>query len=523
MAPSEKSKNYNRFQYSVDDLQNAIEQVKSKQMSLGKASVQYHVPKSTLYSYLHKNVPIERKMGPQPVLYQSEELQIKNWILAKAKLGFPMHPQEVKIAVQKVLKEADRPNPFINDFPGRKWFALFLKRHPEIVLTNTEVISKARAAVTEESIRKWFDILNEYLQEENAQDIFDDPSRIYNLDEIGMQTCPKTGKVLGQKGEKNHYSISSGPEKQSITVLCCFSASGEGVDPMIVYPYQRIPRDFMEKVPNTIAVGRSPTGWMISATFYEYMANIFYKRLVERDIKFPVILFLDGHKSHISMELHEFCVEKKILLVCLPPNATHIIQPCDVGIFRPLKIEWRKVVQQHQQSTTKPITKINFAPLFASAYEQAMKTEIVQNAFKCCGLYPLNPNNVNYSKCISTRRKELFNLESPDSIALNSVNKSILDLENLMPPDVKKMFLEAYESKVEPVTEKILFSIWKKLKDGSSSLAQEVAMENNAYDENPESTASQENYSTESNVSTSSHEIPLDESGFSSAGSHFGK
>lgn len=147
------------------------------------------------------------------------------------------------------------------------------------------------------------------------------------------------------------------------------AASGESIDPMIVYPYQKIPRHIMDAVPDDIAVGRSPTGWMISATFFEYMANFYYKRLVEKNMEFPVLMLLVGHKFHISMELHDFCVEKKIYLVCLPPNATHILQPCDVSIFRPLKMEWKKVVLHYQQESTKSITRSNFASLFHQAYK----------------------------------------------------------------------------------------------------------------------------------------------------------
>ncbi|XP_033220991.1 uncharacterized protein LOC117175391 [Belonocnema kinseyi] len=248
-------------------------------------------------------------------------------------------------------------------------------RHPEIVLKHTEVLSKARAAVTEEKIREWFLEAKDYLTEEEALDILKDPSRMYNLDETGVQTCPKTGQ-----------------EKQSITVLCCYAASGTVVDPMVVYPNQRIAQDVMQGVPENFAVGRSPSSWMISATFYEYIADVFYQRLVRKQEEFPVLLVFDGHKSHINLELHEFCVEKRILLICLPPNATHILQPCNVGIFRPLNVEWRKVVRNHQARSIQSITKVNFAPLFHEAFNKASKVETIQNAFATCGLFPFNPD-----------------------------------------------------------------------------------------------------------------------------------
>lgn len=273
---------------------------------------------------------------------------------------------------------------------------LFLKRHPEISVRNTEVISKARAAVTEEMIHSWFSLLRNHLEEENVTDILKQPSRMYNLDEIGIPMCPKIGKILGQKGEKNQYRIASGPEKGNITVLCTYSADGQWIEPMIIYDYKRIPRAIATSVPEDFAIGRSDSGWITSATFFEYIANVFYKRLVEKRIQFPILLLFDGHKSHINLQLHEFCVEKQIILFCLPPNATHIIQPCDVGIFKPLKDSWKKIVRSHISSTTAYITKLNFAQLFENAFKSSMKSDTIKNAFLACGLYPFNPDRIDY-------------------------------------------------------------------------------------------------------------------------------
>jgi len=75
------------------------------------------------------------------------------WILAKAKVGFPVHPENIKNSIQKVLKSFPRKTPFKDDRPGKKWLFSFLKRHQEIGKRHTKVISKARAAVTENLIR----------------------------------------------------------------------------------------------------------------------------------------------------------------------------------------------------------------------------------------------------------------------------------------------------------------------------------------------------------------------------------
>ncbi|KAF6200403.1 hypothetical protein GE061_006706 [Apolygus lucorum] len=145
---------------------------------------------------------------------------------------------------------------------------------------------------------------------------------------------------------------------------------------------------------------------MVSATFFEYVSKVLLTWLKERGTTFPVILFVDGHKSHLSMELSKFCAENEIIVYCLPPNATHIVQPCDVGIFRPLKAAWKNVVRISKQSNI-VTTKLNFAGLFKRAFD-SVKVNVIQKSFEACGLYPLNEDVVDYSKCISVRRAEII-------------------------------------------------------------------------------------------------------------------
>ncbi|CAG4957072.1 unnamed protein product [Parnassius apollo] len=248
-------------------LEEALTRITNNDLSINKASKIYDIPKSTLSNKLNNKVPWQRKMGPLTQLTFDEENKLADWILTKAKLGFPMHPEEVYDTVEIFLKQNERENKFTKGRPGKKWLTLFLRRHPEVTKRNAEIISKARAAVTEEAIRNWFTELNKFLEEENALDIKDDPTRIFNSDETGVMTCLKTGLILGPKNYKNTYEIASGKEKESITVLCTFSADGTDVPPFVLYPYKRMPPAVIQNFPDTWYIGRSDSGWMVSVVF----------------------------------------------------------------------------------------------------------------------------------------------------------------------------------------------------------------------------------------------------------------
>ena len=182
-------------------------------------------------------------MGPKTYLSEAEEQLLITWIHANAKKGFPMKRRTLMDTVSDIILEDQRPTPFKNGIPGKKWFKCFLKRHPEISEREAESINSARATVSEKNIKKWFQELREYLKEENAEDILEDPRHIFNADESGFETCPKTGKVLGPISFDNLYEIKSGNEKEAITVMANFSGAGETVPPMIVI----LCRKFLEK------------------------------------------------------------------------------------------------------------------------------------------------------------------------------------------------------------------------------------------------------------------------------------
>ena len=59
---------------------------------------------------------------------------------------------------------------------------------------------------------------------------------------------------------------------------------------------------------------------MNAELFIEYLENIFDPYLLGNGIKFPVILFVDGHNSHITLDVSIVCNRLEIVLICLYPN-----------------------------------------------------------------------------------------------------------------------------------------------------------------------------------------------------------
>nr|CAI5854571.1 unnamed protein product [Callosobruchus analis] len=214
-------------------------------------------------------------------------------------------------------------------------------------------------------------------------EILNDPSRVFNADESGFQLCPKTKKVLAPRGAKNIYEVDVGQAKASITVLFTFAAAGNITPPMIVYPYKRLPSDIVNSIPDP------PWG-------------VLHPHLKKAGVKFPVILFLYGHKSHLDRNFSDLCTKLEIILISLYPNATRVLQPADVSAFRPLKQGWRKgVLDWRRDNPNSELTKQNFAPILQKVIQNFEKNKAnVSNGFRACGLYPWNAETVDFTKCL---------------------------------------------------------------------------------------------------------------------------
>ena len=111
------------------------------------------------------------------------------------------------------------------------------------------------------------------------------------------------------------------------------------------------------------------------------------------------------HFKHFNYHTISETLERGIILLGLPKNTTHIMQPLDTHVFGPLKQAWKEEVAR---LTFKDIElrKDTFSEHFFKFYETFMgeRSTIIKNSFKDTGLCPLNPNQPKYSKLMSKMR-----------------------------------------------------------------------------------------------------------------------
>lgn len=389
--------------YDESKIQEALKAVENG-MSKRQAALTFNIPRSTIQFRLSQNFS-KIQCGPPTVLTPQEEQDLILWIEKCSRKGFPRRMEDIQMSVKFFLDTSPRPNPFVNNFPGKGWYQAFLRRHKQLTMRTAEAVTPASANVTESDIRGWFRQIEAYLKEKTLFDILQDGERVFNGDETNFQLCPKSQKVLAVRGTKNVYEVDQAPAKSTLTVMFSFSASGETVPPMIIFPYKRLPDELIQSSPDpSWGFGKSDNGWMKAEVFYEYISNVFNRHLIKNNIKRPVILFVDGHKTHLTYNLSTLCTSLQIILIALYPNSTRILQPADVAAFKPIKTQWKKsVTAWHRENPNQQLTMKKFAGVLYTVI-QTIKSQTLQNGFRACGLCPFNPDALDFSKCLGKEK-----------------------------------------------------------------------------------------------------------------------
>lgn len=371
--------------YSTEILEKCLEDIRCKRLSQRVAAKQYGIPRSTIINKL-KGVRSSVFGGPR-VFSPQEEEGFKNHLMKLAEFGFPVTETDLRFCIKNYLSKIGRLVPkFKNNMPGQDWVKSFLDRHPMLTTRFASNIKRVRAAVSKEIIEEYQDNLAKEV--ENVL-----PTHIWNYDETNLRDDPGLKHVICRRGTKYLEQVCN-TTKSSTSVMFAGSASGELMPPYVVYKGEHLWDTWTLNGPKHCHYNRTSSGWFDNSTFEDWFMRLMLPRLKRLDG--PKVIIGDNLASHISETVLKACAEFNIRFICLPPNSTNLTQPLDVAVFRPVKVEWRKILRQWRDtesgSRVSGIPKDRFPSLLKKLTE-AISPNVKQNllsGFRKCSIYPLN-------------------------------------------------------------------------------------------------------------------------------------
>jgi hypothetical protein len=141
-----------------------------------------------------------------------------------------------------------------------------------------------------------------------------------------------------------------------------------------------------EKLIGTEHIACTPTGYTNNDIVMQYLDHSikYAKAGPEKPWK---LLLLDSHESHHYKPFQLKAAEHHIKLFYFPSHLTHVLQPLDVGIFRPWKHYHKLAIQAALRSRDYTIT--SFFRDLTPIRQQTMQKHTIVNAFSSSGMWPL--------------------------------------------------------------------------------------------------------------------------------------
>lgn len=298
------------------------------------------------------------KAQRQQYLTKEEEKALVTFLLLMSNLR---HPVRIKYIPSLAFSLARQRFTTVDKPPGKNWARAFEKRHPELKARRVKSMDwKRHENNTYDKILYWFEVIGRILQNPAIL-----PENVYNWDETGvMLSMLGSVKVLISKDDLRDYR-GAGVKRTTVTAIECISADGRSLLPLIIWPASTHRSNWTTYSTPGWHFAHSENGYNDSKISLEWLTRVFDPQTKGLANQRPRVLICDGFGTHKTLEILEFCFENNIFLCRLPSHTSHKLQPCDVGVFAPLKTAYRDEVERLYRGGLDIVGKEHFTSIQA--------------------------------------------------------------------------------------------------------------------------------------------------------------
>ena len=379
----------------------AVKMIVDDNKSIRKVSEATKISKSALSRHVQKYKNAENKDG---VIFQKNitcgmiftkehETMLSDYLITASKMHYGLTRVQVCSLAYLYAKALNLKYPESwnkNKSTGFGWYQGFMERHPELSLRSPEATSLGRAT----SFNKFN--VNAFLN--NLQSLYVrykfGPERIYNCDETGITTAPNPPKVIAARGDKQVGQTTSAERGELVTLLFTVNALGNAVPPVFVFPRVRFKNYFLNGAPVGSLGLANKTGWMCRDLFPFALEHIIKHTNCSKDN--PILLLLDNHDSHVSIDVINKARENGVCMLTFPPHCSHRLQPLDLSVFAPFKARYNAICNDWLiNNPGKTITIYSVGELVGKAYVSSVTPKNIISGFKKPGIWPYNSEPFN--------------------------------------------------------------------------------------------------------------------------------
>ena len=379
---TQKLQREGRLSLSTQAIQNR--QIKS----LRQAARLYSIPETTLRRRVRGALPQAAANAQKRKLSPTEEQSLVEWVLGLDQRGFPPQIIDVRRMADNLLAARGQeppPQPV-----GQKWVSRFIKAQPELQTRWDRKLHSQRALCEDPvKISAWYERIQRTRQ---AYGILD--KDMYNFDETGfMMGTGSSSKVVTSADTVGRAVHVQPGNRDWVTAIEGICASGWSIPPFIILSGKLHQASWYRDLPNGWVLAVSDNGWTTDQLGLTWLEH-FNQHTASRTSGAYRLLILDGHSSHATPEFDRYCIENKIISLCMPAHTSHLLQPLDVSCFAPLKAAYGHEVSELARQGVFHIDKIEFLSIYPRVRRSVFTEKNIQSGFRATGLVPPCPERV---------------------------------------------------------------------------------------------------------------------------------
>ena len=210
------------------------------------------------------------------------------------------------------------------------------------------------------------------------------------MDEMPLYFDMPGSHTVHKKGHREVCIQSTGAEKRRLSIILACTAAGDMLPPMIIFKGKRALKN--QRIPPGVVVSLQPKGWNDSTLTNEWIQKV----LCRYTQKKHALLVWDTFTGHMTDEIAEELRKKNVTAATIPGGCTSKIQPLDVCLNKPFKVNCRnqwaefmkqQVAQQDPGERIKPASKQQVEAWVVQANKLLnTKKDVIRKSFLVCGI-----------------------------------------------------------------------------------------------------------------------------------------
>lgn len=208
-------------------------------VTLRTVSAASGVPRSTLSARINGRQTLSEARESRSHLSKAESLQLVEWLIANAQMGFGLTPKRLKQDVTAFLRIKKGDSNFT---PGPTWAGRWLTAYSDLVSPRwSTTLDRVRAnASNPVNDAAWFDLVEEINQRYNIQ-----PKNTFSADESNLRFCDDGKTLIIAETGGGSVKKQSHSNRESISVLVTVSAVGKAFRPFVIFKGKNFMKSWM--------------------------------------------------------------------------------------------------------------------------------------------------------------------------------------------------------------------------------------------------------------------------------------